>query len=255
MTNEPLVDFHGRKVLITGASSGLGRAIAVALGRHGAFTILLGRDETRLAKTAKALEPGLFKIVRYDLNDRAGILPMVKGLAQELGPLYGFCHSAGVVETQPLSSISAEALESLWRVNFLAGLEGARAVCRRDVMEEEGGSVLFVSSIYARIGMPGQTGYSATKGAVTAAARTMAVELARRNIRVNALSPGLVETDMIHKSFAKLSPERAEALKAEYPLGPGRPEDVARAAAFLLAPQSRWITGIDFVVDGGYIAK
>lgn len=255
MHDEPLIDFQGKKVLVTGASSGIGQAIAVALSRFGAYTILVGRNEARLKQTGKKLAPSGFRILLHDLNDLTGIKPLIQSLAKEMGPIYGFCHAAGIVETQPLSSIGLEGLEALWRVNFLAGLEVARAVCRRDVMEEEGGSIMFVSSIYARIGMPGQTSYSATKGAVTSAVRTLAVELARRNIRVNSISPGLVETDMINRSFAKLSAERIEALKAEYPLGTGRPEDVARAAVFLLAPQSRWITGIDFVIDGGYIAK
>ena len=255
MLNEPLVDFQGKKVLITGASSGIGQAIALALGRHGAFTILVGRSETRLAQTAEKLASGAFRIVRHDLNDLQGIMPLIRSLARDVGPLYGFCHSAGIVETQPLSSVGLEGLEALWRVNFMAGLEAARAVCRRDVIEDGGGSVLFVSSIYARIGMPGQISYSATKGAVTSVVRTLAMELARRKICVNSISPGLVETDMISRSFAKLSAEQIDALKAEYPLGTGRPEDVGRAAAFLLAPQSRWITGIDLVVDGGYTAK
>lgn len=255
MIEEPLVDFQGKKVLVTGASSGIGQAITVALSHHGAFPILLGRDEARLIRTADMLVAGNYRLMPYDLNNLTDILPRVRDLAREVGPIYGLCHSAGIVETRPLSSMSLEGLESQWRVNFLAGLEAARAVCRRDVLEEGGGSLLFISSIYARIGMPGQIGYSASKGAVTSAVRTLAVELARRNIRVNSISPGLVETDMIHASFSQLSKDQIKALKAGYPLGPGRPEDVARAAVFLLAPQSRWITGIDLIVDGGYIAK
>ena len=122
-------------------------------------------------------------------------------------------------------------------------------------MSPEGGSLLFISSIYGLVGMPGQIAYSATKGALVAAARAMAIELARRRIRVNTLSPGLVETRMTESALDKLSSEHVEKLKALHPLGVGEPVDVARAAIFLLAPASRWITGVDLPVDGGFIAQ
>ncbi len=175
--------------------------------------------------------------------------------AKRNGRVYGVCHSAGVVETRPLSGIKREGVLSMLEVNLMSGIEIARAVCRRDVMEEGGGSILFISSIYALIGMPGQIGYSASKGAVTAAMRAMAIELARRRIRVNSISPGLVETDMTEKAFSMLTKEQVRELKDSFPLGTGKPEDIARAAVFLLAPQNRWITGVDMVVDGGYTAR
>ena len=140
-------------------------------------------------------------------------------------------------------------------VHLLAGIELARAACRRDVMEEQGGALLFVSSIYGLVGVSGQIGYSASKGAVAAAVRSMAVELARRNIRVNALSPGLVKTPMTDEALAKLSDVQVRKIMDAHPLGIGTPEDVAKAATFLLAPENRWITGIDLVVDGGYTAQ
>ena len=122
-------------------------------------------------------------------------------------------------------------------------------------MEPEGGAVLFISSIHAIVGRPGQIAYSGSKGAVTAAARAMAIELARRKIRVNVLSPGMVWTEMAEKALSHLTESQVQALKDSHPLGFGSPEDVARAAAFLLSPQNRWITATDFVVDGGCSAQ
>jgi len=142
----------------------------------------------------------------------------------------------------------------MMEVNLLAGLALARVVSRRDVMTEGEGSLLFISSVYGRVGKAGQVGYSATKGAVSAAVRSMALEMARRKIRVNALSPGLVRTEMTEKAFALLSQAQVEEIEKAHPLGVGTPEDVARAAAFLLSPLSRWITGIDLMIDGGYTA-
>jgi NAD(P)-dependent dehydrogenase (short-subunit alcohol dehydrogenase family) len=159
------------------------------------------------------------------------------------------------VETRPLSSYKVEGLSAMLNVNLIAGIELARAISRRDVMEPDGGSILFMSSIYARVGMPGQIGYAGSKGAVVAAARAMAIELARRNIRVNTLSPGFVKTPMTDDALAKLSEQQVKKIEDAHPLGTGTPEDVARAAAFLLAPQNRWITGVDLVIDGGYTAQ
>jgi NAD(P)-dependent dehydrogenase (short-subunit alcohol dehydrogenase family) len=103
--------------------------------------------------------------------------------------------------------------------------------------------------------MPGQIGYCATKGGVAAAVRAMAVELARRKIRVNTLSPGLVRTSMTDAALSLLSERQVKDIEEAHPLGTGTPEDVARAAAFLLAPQNPWITGAELVIDGGYTAR
>lgn len=249
------LDFEGRWVVVTGASSGLGRATALELSRHGAGVVLIGRDEGRLAETAGALGSALHHVLPLDLARHDTIAPAIVALRQQTGPLYGLCHAAGIVETRPLPSNSVAVVQAQLDVNLLAGLELARAVSRRDVMTPDGGSLLFISSIYGRVGMPGQVGYCATKGAIAAAVRAMAIELARRQIRVNCLSPGLVMTQMTTEALGKLSAEHVDKLKAAHPLGPGQPEDVARAAVFLLAPATRWITGADLAVDGGFTAQ
>jgi NAD(P)-dependent dehydrogenase (short-subunit alcohol dehydrogenase family) len=249
------LDFEGRWVVVTGASSGIGRAIAIELAVHGARLILIGRDAERLAQTAAALSGAehlklVLDLVRHDL-----IAAAIADVRKDTGPLYGLCHAAGIVETRPLPTNTVQVVQSQLDVNVLGGLELARCVCRRDTLAAEGGSILFISSVYGWVGMPGQIGYCATKGALGAATRAMAIELARRRIRVNALSPGLILTQMTEQALAKLSPEQVDKLKSNYPLGVGRPEDVARAAVFLLAPGSGWITGVDLPVDGGYTAQ
>jgi NAD(P)-dependent dehydrogenase (short-subunit alcohol dehydrogenase family) len=251
----PFIDFQGKWVLVTGASSGIGRAMAVELSRWGAALILVGRDSDRLNETAGLMKPCPYHQLSFDLADYSRIEPVFKELAQRIGRIYGFCHGAGMVETRPLSSSIRKGLQAMMDINLFAGLELARVLCRRDIMEEEGGSILFISSIYARVGMAGQIGYSASKGAVSAAARAMAVELARRKIRVNTLLPGLVKTAMIDGAFSRLSGNQVKILEDSYPLGPGTPEEVARAGVFLLAPQNTWITGSEIIMDGGYTAQ
>jgi NAD(P)-dependent dehydrogenase (short-subunit alcohol dehydrogenase family) len=251
----PFIDFAGRRILVTGASAGIGRAIAVEIGRRGGQLILMGRDQARLAETASMLPLKRAEMISLDLRDAGPIAAAVKTIVSKCGRIYGLCHCAGMVETLPLNAMSQAGLLTLFNVNVMAGLELAKAVSRRDSITEEGGSILFVSSIYASVGMAGQIGYSASKGALNAAARAMSVELARRNIRVNTISPGLVHTKLADQALQKLDPEKTKKLEEAHPLGVGTPEDVARAAAFLLAPESRWITGTDLILDGGYTAQ
>ena len=251
----PFVDFGGRWVALTGASSGIGRAIAVELARRSARVMLIGRNEANLKETGSLMPPDSGRIVVQDLRRVEELMGLVRDHVEKSGRIYGLCYCSGIVETRPLGSFQAAGFRDMVDVNVTAGLELARAVCRRDVLTEEGGALLFIASIYGNVGMPGQMAYSATKGALQAAARSLSIELARRKIRVNTLSPGLVRTPMTEAAFAMLSKQQVSELEAAHPLGTGTPEDVARAAAFLLAPQSGWITGTDVVIDGGYTAR
>jgi len=254
MASEGALSFDGRWVVVSGASSGIGRAIAIALSRRGARLILLGRDAARLAETARHLS-GDHQALSFDLRPPDQIAERVMPLFQSVGRIYGLCHAAGCVETRPLASSTVKGMQAVLEVNLMAGLELARVVSRRDVMTEGEGRLLFISSVYGQVGQAGQVAYSATKGAVAAAVRSLAIEMARRKVCVNALSPGLVRTEMAAKAFALLSPAQAEQIEKAHPLGVGTPDDVAHAAVFLLAPESAWITGVDLAVDGGYTAQ
>jgi NAD(P)-dependent dehydrogenase (short-subunit alcohol dehydrogenase family) len=249
------LDFGGRWVVVTGASSGLGRACAQELSAQGARILLVGRDRSTLVSARDTLTGAGHEMLVLDLENVDAIAPEVGRIAEGLGRVYGLCHAAGMVETGPLTAMTPDSVRKVMAVNTLSGLELARAVARRNVMEPEGGSLLFVSSIYGLVGAAGQTAYSASKGAMTAAVRSLAIELARRRIRVNAISPGLVMTPMTETALAALSREQVAAIEQRHPLGLGSPADVARAAVFLLAPATKWITGVDLIVDGGYCAQ
>ncbi len=247
--------FAGKTIVVSGASSGIGRAVAIRLASAGAGLVLIGRNRERLEETARLATNGPCRIIELDLSRHAAIMPAIQEVSTAVGRLYGLCHAAGIVETLPLSGTTPEKLQAMMQVNYLGGMELARAVTRRDVLEEDGGAILFISGVYAIIGKPGQIAYSGSKGAVTAAARAMAIELARRRIRVNVLSPGMVRTEMTEKAFSHLTGAQIRDLEDTHPLGFGRPEDVAHAAAFLLSPESRWITAANLVVDGGCSAQ
>lgn len=243
----------GRWVLLSGASSGIGRAIAIELVRQGLKVVLIGRRETELAETARLTqEEERTLVLPMDLTRLDEIVPRVTELAKRLGRLYGVCHCAGLAQTLPLSASTPERVQAQMNLNFVAGLELCRALTRREVLDEQGGSIVWIGSIYAHVGAPGQTAYAASKGAMTAAIRCLALELAPRRVRVNCISPGMVRTAMTDATRSRLSEEQWKQIEALHPLGAGQPEDVARAAAFLIDPLNKWITGTDLVLDGGY---
>lgn len=246
-------DFRDRWVIVSGASSGIGRATAVALAGAGARVALLGRRPAELAETARLCgPPERTTVAILDLGEADAIAPAMAALVARLGPVYGLCHAAGLVQTLPLAGTTPARLRRLLDVNLTAGLELARALARREVLGPDGGSWLFIASAYAHVGAPGQVAYSATKGAVVAAVRSLALELAPRRVRVNSLSPGLVRTPMTDPATSTVSEEQWARLAARHPLGTGEPEDVARAAVFLLDPANRWLTGADLRIDGGF---
>lgn len=255
MENSPFIDFQKKKVVVTGASSGLGQAISIELSRQGASLVLIGRDKKRLNDTTKLLIPGDHQMIILDLNDLPSISPAITDFSKNNGRIFGLCHSAGIAETLPLNLFNSNAFHSMLDINVTSGIELCKTIGRRTIIEENGGAFLFISSVDALIGKPGQLAYSATKGAINSAIRSLAIELARKKIRVNALSPGIVRTPMTVKAFRRLTKEQVKKLEASFPLGFGQPEDVARAAVFLLAPQNSWITGTNLIVDGGYISS
>jgi NAD(P)-dependent dehydrogenase (short-subunit alcohol dehydrogenase family) len=252
--SERPADFAGRRIVVSGASSGLGRACSHVLSLRGASLVLIGRNDAALESTRSGLSGSGHEIVRLDLDDLDSIEPTLTPLLTRGPRIYGLCHAAGVVITRPLRLTTPSAVASVMRVNVLAGIELARVVTQRAVMDPDGGSVLFVSSVYGKVGAAGQTAYAASKGAIAAAARAMAAELARRRIRVNTISPGLVRTPMTDGALALLTHDQVSAIEQRHLLGTGSPNDVAHAVAFLLAPSTSWITGADLAVDGGFAA-
>jgi NAD(P)-dependent dehydrogenase (short-subunit alcohol dehydrogenase family) len=148
-----------------------------------------------------------------------------------------------------------EKMDEFFHANVHSAINLTRIVTKQSRKSEEGASVVFISSVMGIVGENGKSLYSMTKGALIAGARSLAIELAPRNIRVNCISPGVVESPMSKGAIYSRNEESLNKIRGMHPLGLGRPEDVANASVFLLSDASRWITGTNLIVDGGYLAR
>ncbi len=248
---------EGRTILVTGASSGIGRACAVACARGGARVVLTGRDRGRLDETL-ALMPaaaqGEHLPIAVDLTDFEGLRSLVSQAVAATGPLAGLLNAAGVSTTLPLHAATPQRLDSLFRTNVYTAYLLTREFCRKGNYAATGAGIVFFSSIMATTGESGKSLYAMTKGALLAGMRSLAVEYAPRGIRLNAVSPGAVLTPMNASLPHMADPEARERLAERHPLGLGAPEDVAHACVYLLSDAARWVTGTNLIVDGGYTA-
>ncbi len=242
-----------RTIMVTGASSGIGRETAILLSQLGARLILIGRNAEQLNKTLASLEGTAHHVYTFDLSNIDEIPRWMKEVTSASGPLHGLVHSAGLQFTRPLRIMSSENIEELMRVNVTAAIFLAKAFRQKGVSADSG-SIVYLSSVMGLVGQSGQSAYSASKGALVTLTKSLALELSRENIRVNCVAPAMVTTEMSGKMLELLTPEQVLQIEAMHPLGLGRPRDVANAIAFLLADTGRWITGTTLVLDGGYTA-
>lgn len=249
--NSPF-SLSGRTILVTGASSGIGRCIALQASRAGARLVLTGRSGERLKETEGQLEGTGHLSIKLDLGDTAKIEPCITNVLKEAGPLSGFVHSAGVSAMTLLRDASPEHMEDMMRVNWLSFMELSRVVCRRG-RYAPGLSVVAVASISASTPQPGLSVYGATKGALISAARSLAAEYASRGIRFNCVSPANVDTPMQQEARRVGGEEwyQREVLDRAK-LGLLSPEDIANPVVFLLSDAARRITAANMIIDGGY---
>ena len=245
------LDLTGKRVLVTGASSGIGRATALLLADLGASLTLVARRAEVLEEVRVAMpEPDRHVVAPFDLADVDRIAPWMKErVGAAGGPFDGVVHAAGMGGATPLRVLSRKAVDAVALPNMYAVLGLLRAVASKGVAAD-GCSVVLLSSAAALVGSPGLVAYSATKGAVQAVVRSAAVELQGRRVRVNAVAPGYVAAPMMEQSRAELP--GGDAAVARQFLGMISPEEVAAAVAYLLSDAARRVTGSTLVIDGGF---
>jgi NAD(P)-dependent dehydrogenase (short-subunit alcohol dehydrogenase family) len=253
---DPIFNLNNKNIIATGASSGIGRQCAITFSQLGANVILIARKEERLKETFNKLDKGNHLFISQDITDYDKLEDMVKNAVKEVGPISGFVHSAGIEMTLPLRSMNASYYEDIFAINVISGFELAKIISKKKYLDKNGASFVFISSIFGITSQPAIIAYSSSKGALISGIKSIALELASKKIRANCISPGQIEsTSMTENIFDKLSKEEKIKRIEMYPLGLGKPEDIANACAFLLSDASRWITGTNLIVDGGYSAK
>ena len=243
-------------IVITGASSGIGRQCAVSCSRMGATIILLGRDQIRLNETLAMTEvPQKHIPITVDLTEYDKVAAIFNEVVKETGKISGVINCAGISTTLPVNAMSSEKMEYFLKTNVIGSLNLTRQAVKTSYFSNSGGSIIFISSVMGVVGDSGKTLYSLTKGALISAVKSLAIELAPRKIRVNSISPGVVESPMSRNAVYSRREESLNKIKALHPLGLGQPEDVANSCIFLLSDAAKWITGTNLVVDGGYLAR
>lgn len=238
----------GKRILVSGASSGLGKAIALSCARMGGELIVTGRDPQRLEATLselQAISQLPHQAVLADLTVAAERDALVAALTASL---QGVVHSAGISRLCPARMVTEAHLREVQSTNVDAPVLLTQALLKRNLVAADG-AILFIASIAAHIGVAGVGAYSASKAALIAYSRCLAMEVIKRRIRVNCLSPALVDTPLLDATAQVVGSLETE--RNNYPLGFGQPDDVANAAIFLLSGASRWITGTSLVMDGG----
>ncbi len=236
---------EGKTILITGASSGIGRSTAIECSRLGARVVIVGRNEERLNETLSQLSGEGHVIIKAELTSEDD----VKRIAAESPELDGLVNNAGISVTKPVSFYKENDLHNVFATNTFAPMILIKWLLKKKKLRKAS-SIVFTSSIASILSSPGNGIYGASKAALSAYMRYCARELSSKLIRCNAVLPGMVETKLIHDGA--LSEQDLENDMKQYPLGRyGRPEEIAWAIIYFLSDASAWVTGHELVIDGG----
>jgi len=241
--------FHltNKTILITGASSGIGRQVAISCSAMGAKVIITGRDEKRLAETYSLLKGEGHSQYICDLMDENHRNEML----DKIPVINGFVHSAGVVLPVPVKFIADKHLRHIMGVNFESAVLSVARLMKSKKFNDKA-SLVFFSSISVSYPYAGGALYTASKGAIEAYSKNLAIEILPKKMRSNVIVPAMVKTPLYEETKNQSMYRSPEEYESKYPLGLGEPEDVANAAIYLLSDASKWVTGINLIMDGGF---
>lgn len=236
---------EGKTILVTGASSNIGRQIAVKCSEMGAKVIATARNEDRLKETMDKMAGEGHHIIPSDLSE----VEQIPILVQQLPELDGIVMCAAIFRTTPIRNNRRKYTEELFKTNTFANIDLVQLLLKNRKIKD-GGSILFISSVAAYRPYAGNALYSATKGAINSFCQVLAIEQGCKKIRANCVSPGIIQSDMEVKDWA-VTQEELDKEEARFPLGFGHTEDIAYAAVYMMSDASKWVTGTNMIVDGG----
>jgi len=238
---------ENKTILVTGASSGIGRAIAIECSKMGASVIITGRNEERLKETYSQMKGNQPNYIVADLSKPSN----VQNLTKNISTLNGLVNCAGLTKVLPFPFAERKDFEEVMEVNFFAPTELSRLLVKSKKLQK-GASIVFISSVSGvYCSAVASSIYSSSKGAINGLAKAMALDLAPKGIRVNCVNPGMIDTNIF--SEGKITQEQLNEDMKHYPLKRyGKPEEVAYAVIYLLSDAAKWITGSNLLIDGGY---
>ncbi|HEU4788666.1 MAG TPA: SDR family oxidoreductase [Flavobacterium sp.] len=245
-----MITLKDKNILVTGASSGIGRQIAITASELGACVTIIGRNVENLQETISLLKGDGHKMFSVDISVTDDLEKLILGSSSYDGVVF----NAGVVEYLPVKFLNPSKIDSVFSVNFESNVVLSQKLIKNKLLNKNG-SLVFVSSISSKLGVPGTAMYSASKAALSSFSKVLASELASQGIRSNSVCPGIVKTAMTDKASDVVSEEELKKSALEYPLGYGEPVDVAGLVMYLLSDISKWMTGSDLIIDGGFTLK
>lgn len=240
-----MIDLSGKHILITGATSPIGKTICIHADKLGAKLTMLGRSAEKLALVQQELKGVGHKFFNLDVTSDEEVLNFV--LKSEV--FDGIVYNAGLIDYTPVRSITVKKLTTVFNVNFNATVFLNTTLLKNKKLNKKA-SLVFISSISAGLGVPATALYAASKAALATYARVVASEVALQGIRANIISPGIINSTSVESALTEVV--NLTEQEKQYPLGYGRPVDVADLTVFLLSERSRWITGTNINIDGGY---
>ena len=235
-----------QRFIVTGASSGIGEGVALLLNQLGATVIGIGRNQERLeGMKAKAQHPGNVFLEQKDLAEDIGGLPAyVKALREKYGKFQGMAYCAGLPCINPLRAVDYEEIQRIFAANYFAAVFMAKGFADKRNNMGAGSSMVFMASRGGVLTDPGMTAYAGSKGALIASMQAIAKELAPTGVRVNCVSPALVQTDMADEIALQYA-------EGNYPMGLGKVSDIANMVVFLLSEKTRWVSAQNYIMDCG----
>lgn len=239
----------GKVAIVTGGGSGLGFAIAKQFTQHGITTIIAGRDAEKLNKAKTELGDLCF-VRTCDVTDLPSVPGFVEEIVKEFGQIDILVNNAGINQKKEFTEVTDEEFQRIISTNLCAVFTMSREVVK-DMLKRSSGCIINISSMAAQYGLPKVIAYSASKTAIDGMTRAMAVELSPKGIRVNAIAPGFIYSDMTAKALDS-DPERKAKVFGRTPMGHmGQPEDIGNAALYLASDAAKYVTGVVLPVDGG----